>query len=128
LLRKGRFDEIFFVDLPDVHERLEILEIHLVARDRDPEEFDLLQCAEETEKYSGAELEQVVVEALFHAFSDEKRELRDRDLLRVIRDTVPLAITMDDALKELREWARPRTRPATLDRRRIDFFDEFQEG
>ncbi len=128
LLRKGRFDEIFFVDLPDVHERLEILEIHLVARDRDSEEFDLLQCAEETEKYSGAELEQVVVEALFHAFSDGKRELRDRDLLRVIRDTVPLAITMDDALKELREWARPRTRPATMDRRRIDFFDEFQEG
>ncbi|MEE2751361.1 MAG: AAA family ATPase [Myxococcota bacterium] len=128
LLRKGRFDEIFFVDLPDVHERLEILEIHLQARGREPLEIDLLQCAEETEKYSGAELEQVVVEALFHAYSDGSRALKEQDLLRVIRDTVPLAVTMDDRLKELREWARPRARPATLDRRRIDFFDEFQEG
>ncbi len=128
LLRKGRFDEIFFVDLPDVHERLEILEIHLEARGRKALDMDLLQCAEETEKYSGAELEQVVVEALFHAYADGSRELRERDLLRVVRDTVPLAITMDDRLKELREWARPRTRPATMDRRRIDFFDEFQEG
>lgn len=125
LLRKGRFDEIFFVDLPDVHERLEILQIHLSRRDRDSEDFDLLQCAEETEKYSGAELEQVVIEALFDAYADGARELRGRDLLRVIRETVPLAVTMDDQLKELREWAQPRTRPATLDRRRIDFFEDF---
>ena len=121
LLRKGRFDEIFFVDLPDVHERLEILQIHLARRERNSENFDLLQCAEETEKYSGAELEQVVIEALFDAYADGARALRDRDLLRVIRETVPLAITMDDQLKELREWAQPRTRPATLDRRRIGF-------
>ena len=125
LLRKGRFDEIFFVDLPNVHERLEILQIHLETRKRSTENFDLLQCAEETEKYSGAELEQVVVEALFDAYADGARELTDRDLLRVIRETVPLAVTMDDQLKELREWARPRTRPATLDRRRIDFFEDF---
>lgn len=125
LLRKGRFDEIFFVDLPNVHERLEILQIHLATRKRSTENFDLLQCAEETEKYSGAELEQVVVEALFDAYADGARELTDRDLLRVIRETVPLAVTMDDQLKELREWARPRTRPATLDRRRIDFFEDF---
>ena len=128
LLRKGRFDEIFFVDLPDAHERLEILQIHLARRDRSTEEMDLLQCAEETEKYSGAELEQVVIEALFDAYADGARELKDRDLLRVIRETVPLAITMDDALKELREWAKPRTRPATLDRRRIDFFEDFAGG
>ncbi|MCB9760072.1 MAG: AAA family ATPase [Alphaproteobacteria bacterium] len=127
LLRKGRFDEIFFVDLPTVHERLTILEIHLRRRGRDPADFDLYQCAEETEKYSGAELEQVVVEALFNAFAED-RELNHRDLLRVIRDTVPLAITMDDRLKELREWARPRTRPASLDTRRIDYFEDFQEG
>jgi SpoVK/Ycf46/Vps4 family AAA+-type ATPase len=125
LLRKGRFDEIFFVDLPDVHERLEILQIHIQAKNRSAEDMDLLQCAEETEKYSGAELEQVIIEALFDAFADGKRELTDRDLLRVIRETVPLAITMDDHLKDLREWAKPRTRPATLDRRRIDFFEDF---
>ena len=127
LLRKGRFDEIFFVDLPNVHERLQVLEIHIRRRKRDPADFDLFQCAEESEKYSGAELEQVVVEAMFNAFA-EKREINSRDLLRVLRDTVPLAVTMDDRLKELREWARPRTRPASLDRRRIDFFEDFQES
>jgi AAA+ superfamily predicted ATPase len=125
LLRKGRFDEIFFVDLPDVHERLAVLEIHVRGRDRSPERFDMLKCAEESEKYSGAELEQVVVEAMFDAFA-ERREMTDRDLLRVIRESVPLAVTMDDRLKELREWARPRTRPATLNRRRIDFFEDFE--
>lgn len=127
LLRKGRFDEIFFVDLPSVHERLSILEIHLRGRGRDPADYDLYQAAEETEKYSGAELEQVVVEALFNAFA-EGRELTERDLTRVIRDTVPLAVTMDDRLKELREWARPRTRPASVDRRRIDYFSDFREA
>ena len=127
LLRKGRFDEIFFVDLPGVHDRLEILDIHIRRRGRDPETFDLFQCAEETEKYSGAELEQVIVEALFHAYAAD-RELITRDLLRVIRDTVPLAVTMDDRLKELREWARPRTRPASHDRRRIDYFEDFNEA
>ncbi len=128
LLRKGRFDEIFFVDLPDVHERLQILQIHLQARNRYTENMDLLQCAEETEKYSGAELEQVIVEALFDAFADGQRDLTHRDLLHVIRETIPLAITMDEDLKNLREWAKPRTRPATLDRRRIDFFEDFTEG
>lgn len=127
LLRKGRFDEIFFVDLPNVHERFQIFEIHIQRRKRNPSDFDLFQCAEESEKYSGAELEQVVVEAMFNAFA-EKREVNSRDLLRVLRDTVPLAVTMDDRLKELREWARPRTRPASLDRRRIDFFEDFQES
>ncbi len=127
LLRKGRFDEIFFVDLPDVHERLEILQIHLENRNIPDEELDLLQCAEETEKYSGAELEQVVVEAMFESFHDNARPMASRDLINAVRHTVPLAITMDEQLKELREWARPRTRPASLDRRRIDFFDDFLE-
>ncbi len=127
LMRKGRFDEIFFVDLPGVHERLEILDIHIRQRGRNPEDYDLFQCAEETEKYSGAELEQVIVESLFTAYGAE-RELITRDLLRAIRETVPLAVTMDDRLKELREWARPRTRPANWDRRRIDYFEDFNEA
>ena len=74
----------------------------------------------------GAELEQVINEALFNAFA-EGRELSTRDLTRVIRDTVPLAVTMDDRLKELREWAGPRTRPASQDRRRMDYFADFRE-
>jgi len=127
LLRKGRFDEIFFVDLPNVHERLRILEIHLRRRERDPHKFDLISIAEETEKFSGAELEQVVIAALFTAFA-ERRPLHDGDLVDTAREMVPLAITMDDRLKELREWARPRARPATLDRRRIDFFENWAEA
>lgn len=127
LLRKGRFDEIFFVDLPNAHERLEILDIHVRRRGRDPEKFDLLQVAEETEKYSGAELEQLVVAALFNAFSKE-RDLLQEDLSRVARDSIPLAVTMDDRLKELREWARPRARPASVDTRRASFFEDWEAG
>ncbi|NOY26401.1 MAG: AAA family ATPase [Oligoflexia bacterium] len=126
LLRKGRFDEIFFVDLPNVHERLEILEIHLRQRKRDPELFDLTRLAEETEKFSGAELEQLVVGGLFAAFADG-RALDDGDLVDASRDMVPLAVTMDDRLKELREWAHTRARQASTDRRRIDFFEEWEE-
>lgn len=125
LLRKGRFDEIFFVDLPNVHERLEVLEIHLRRRGRDPEQFDLDQLAEETEKCSGAELEQLVVAGMFRAFA-EGREVSSRDLVRVARDTIPLAVTMDDRLKELREWARPRARPASVDTRRVAFFEDWE--
>lgn len=127
LLRKGRFDEVFFVDLPNVHERLEILEIHLRRRGRDPEAFDLPSLAEETEKFSGAELEQLVVAGLFTAFADG-RALDDGDLVDASRDMVPLAITMDDRLKELREWARTRARSASTDRRRIDYFEEWEEA
>ena len=126
LMRKGRFDDIFFVDLPDVHERLQILEIHIRIRDRDPHAFDLTQVAEETDRFSGAELEQVVVSALFQAFSED-RELAFEDLVEAARDTVPLAVTMDDHIKQLREWARPRARRASTDRHRVDFFEHWEE-
>ena len=126
LLRKGRFDEIFFVDLPNVHERLDILEIHLRNRRRDPHDFDLTQVAEETDRFSGAELEQVVVSALYSAFSQD-RAMDNDDLIDAARETIPLAITMDVRLKDLREWARPRARKATMDRKRIDFFKEWEE-
>jgi SpoVK/Ycf46/Vps4 family AAA+-type ATPase len=124
LLRKGRFDEIFFVDLPNVHERLEILDIHLRRKGRDPLNYDLLAVAEETDRWSGAELEQLVISALFYSFSAD-RELAQEDLVRVARETVPLAVTMDDRLKELREWARPRARPASVDTRRASFFEDW---
>ncbi len=124
LLRKGRFDEIFFVDLPNVHERLQVLEIHLRRKGRNPEDYDLLAIAEETERYSGAELEQLIVAALFRGFS-AGREVSQADLVRIARDTIPLAVTMDDRLKELREWARPRARPASVDTRRVAFFQDW---
>jgi hypothetical protein len=125
LLRKGRFDEIFFVDLPNAHERLSVLEIQLRRRGRDPDRFDLTGIVEETERFSGAELEQLVVAALYAAFA-ASRELEQDDLLDAAREMIPLAVTMDDHLKDLREWARPRARPASMDRRRIDFFSEWE--
>lgn len=126
LLRKGRFDEIFFVDLPDMHERLEVLDIHLRRRGRNPQNFDLTLLVEETEMFSGAELEQVIISGLFHAFS-ESRPLDITDLVEASREIVPLAYTMDDQLKDLREWARPRARRATADRRRVDFFLDWED-
>jgi SpoVK/Ycf46/Vps4 family AAA+-type ATPase len=127
LLRKGRFDEIFFVDLPNVHERLQVLEIHLRHRGKKPDQFDLIAVAEETDKFSGAELEQLVISAMFHAFAND-RDLQMDDLLDVARESVPLAVTMDDRLKELREWAYTRARPASTNRTRIGFFEEWGEA
>jgi hypothetical protein len=127
LLRKGRFDEIFFVDLPDPHERLEIMDIHLRARARAPADFDLTLIVEDTERFSGAELEQVVVAALYRAFAGG-RDIATEDLLDSAREIIPLAVTMDEQLKDLRDWARPRARRATAERRRVDFFSDWQEG
>ncbi len=126
LLRKGRFDEIFFVDLPDPHERLEILDIHLRQRNRQPENFDLTVVVEESERYSGAELEQVVVGAMFKSYADG-REVDTDDLIDSVREIVPLAVTMDDQLKDLRDWARSRARRASADRRRANFFVAWDE-
>lgn len=127
LLRKGRFDEIFFIDLPNVHDRAEILGIHLKRRGRNPEQFQLYSIAEVTEKFSGAELEQLIVAGLFHAFSRE-RELTTADLIRQSREAVPLAVTMHEQIKELKEWASDRTRPAAFDSRRVDFFESWEEA
>ncbi|MEM7674949.1 MAG: AAA family ATPase [Myxococcota bacterium] len=122
LLRKGRFDEIFFVDLPNVHERLEVLRIHLAKRQRDPKLFkDLEQLAQRTEHFSGAELEQVVVAALYRAFSDD-RDVTDQDLDLAAQQTVPLYRTYEEKIKALRDWAKRRARPATQDSTVLDLF------
>ncbi len=122
LLRRGRFDEVFFVDLPNPHERMEVLRIHLKKRGRDPDKFAVLKdLAKVTEHFSGAELEQVVVTALYSAFAD-KRELRDEDLRLAAKHMVPLYRTYEERIKALREWARQRARPATLDSSVLDLF------
>ncbi len=122
LLRRGRFDEIFFVDLPNQHERLEILKIHIKKRQRDPDRYPtLLQLAARADHFSGAELEQVVVSALYRAFA-EKRELSDEDLEIALKQTVPLYQTYEEKIKWLRDWARTRARPATLDSTVLDLF------
>ncbi|MBI2843679.1 MAG: AAA family ATPase [Armatimonadetes bacterium] len=111
LLRKGRFDEIFFVDLPDRPEREEIFRIHIAKRGRNPAEFDLVQLAEASEGFSGAEIEEAVSSALFDVF-DKHKDLSTDAILQTISTTVPLSRTMKEEIERLREWAQYRTRPA----------------
>jgi len=113
LLRKGRFDEIFFVDLPASGERKEIFDIHLRRRRRDPAVYDSAELARMAENFSGAEIEQAVVAGLYHAFA-AKVELGQAHLRDAIGETVPLATTMKEEIDRLRSWARPRTRPASV--------------
>lgn len=112
LLRKGRFDEIFFVDLPSEPERADIFAIHLRKRQRDPEQHDLPALAQAADGFSGAEIEEAVISALYDAF-DEERELIQEDLVANIHGTVPLSTTMRERLQELRLWAQTRARMAS---------------
>jgi AAA+ superfamily predicted ATPase len=123
LARKGRFDEIFFFDLPDARDRAEIFSIHLVQRGCDPSAFDTEALAGSTDHYSGSEIEQVVVGALYRAFA-AGRPLEVRDLQVAVSETVPLYRTYEERIKALREWARGRARPAALERRRLDLFEK----
>ncbi len=110
-LRKGRFDETFFVDLPILAERQEIWSIHLDKRNRPPQHFDLRRLAAATEGFTGAEIEQVIIAALYDAF-DEGEEVSMRHLLRNIEKTMPLSQTMRPQVEALRHWARLHARPA----------------
>jgi AAA+ superfamily predicted ATPase len=112
LLRKGRFDEIFFIDLPAAAERQEILRIHVATRKRDPARYDLPGLARTAAGFSGSELEQLVVAALHDAFA-EGGELEQRHLERAVAESRPLSITMREEIGRLREWAATRTRPAS---------------
>ena len=107
LLRKGRFDEVFFIDLPDVAAREKILAVHLQRRKRDPRNFNLPQLSAACESFSGAEIEQWVVAAMFDAFAN-KQELTDEHLLRAATQTKPLAVLMRERITELRDWAKDR--------------------
>jgi SpoVK/Ycf46/Vps4 family AAA+-type ATPase len=127
LLRRGRFDDLFFVDLPTQAERTEIISIHLAKHGRDPLQFDLEQLAIASERLSGAELEQVVTAALYAAFS-ASRDLTDPDLLRAIDETIPIYETYEERIKELRDWSRGRARPASLDAKIVDFFQSAPTG
>ncbi|HVJ87906.1 MAG TPA: AAA family ATPase [Caulifigura sp.] len=123
LLRRGRFDELFFVDLPNFYERKSIFEIHLKRRGWKPEMFDVEALANRTDEYSGAEIEQVVNSAIIESYS-QGRMLTDDDLEQSRDRTVPLSVTMEDQIFALREWARTRCRPATLDSRLAQMMDE----
>jgi AAA+ superfamily predicted ATPase len=112
LLRKGRLDEIFFVDLPSEPERRAIFRIHLQKRGRDPARFDLETLARLSEGFSGAEIEEAVVSGLFDAFS-KSTELNTEILRMSLAETVPLSKTMSEELNRLRTWAQGRARPAS---------------
>lgn len=115
LARKGRFDEIFFVDLPNGEERRAIWEIHLRKRKRHAPDFDLDALVAASEGMSGAEIEQALIDALYDAF-DQGRPLRDGDLLAALGATVPLSRAMAGAIEQLRAWASEHARPATAAR------------
>ena len=107
LLRKGRFDEIFFVDLPNAEEREAILKIHLKLRKQAPEQFELDRLVEATQGFSGSEIEQVVITALYRGLY-LKRPLDTELLLQEIRETVPLSISRREDMQRLQEMARGR--------------------
>ncbi|MEQ8843595.1 MAG: AAA family ATPase [Phycisphaerales bacterium] len=111
LLRKGRFDEIFFVDLPSRVVREQILSIHLTRKRRDPNDFALADLADRSAGFSGAELEEAVREGLYDAFA-EGRELRSEHIARALEKTFPLSRTMRDQIDSLRKWAKVRARLA----------------
>ena len=110
-LRKGRFDEIFFVDLPNLSEREDIFRIHLHKRRKDAVRFDLPQLASATDGFSGAEIEQGLIAAMYEAFA-QHRQLTQLDILAAIKATQPLSRTMTEQVTALREWAQQRARPA----------------
>ena len=112
LLRKGRFDEVFFVDLPGLEVRAKILEIHLRRRRRDLGALDLAAVAAATEGFSGAELEAGVEAALRRAFAEGRRPLATTDLLGAFRESPPLSVVMAERIAEARAWASSRCVPA----------------
>lgn len=111
LLRKGRFDEIFFVDLPGHEARRMIFEIHLRKRGRDPAKFDLVRLADATAGFSGAEIEQGVLGAMHAAFA-ARTEATTESIIEQVRSSPPLSVTMGEQIAWLRSWARDRCVPA----------------
>jgi len=133
LLRKGRFDEIFFVDLPTMKERMDIFRVHIQKRLTDPGvkgKFEVTnQVIEElanlTEGYVGAEVEQVVISALFEAFSED-RSIEFGDFEKAIHHTVPLSITQAEQIHSIREWANVRAVAATPKEDRTEYKSELE--
>lgn len=125
MLRRGRFDELFFVDLPNYHERKQILEIHLRKRSFDPASFDITKLAERSEGYSGAELEQVVLAAMVETYGNADG-ITQAALEKAREETVPLSVTMEEKIFQLREWAKGRCRPATPDSRVLQMLEAEQ--
>lgn len=113
LLRKGRFDEIFFIDLPFFNERKEIFKIHLQKKERDLAQFDIEEMAGMTEGYSGSEIEQIVIAGLYDAF-DNNRDLTQADIIHNIKEIIPISQTMKENIDSIKEWAKIRAKRASI--------------
>jgi len=113
LIRKGRFDELFFVDLPNQSEREQIFAIQLKRRKRNPAEFALDRVAAAARGFSGAEIDAAVQTALYAAYSS-KQPLSTQSLLEALKATVPLSTTRAEDIQALREWARTRAVAASV--------------
>ncbi|HEU17560.1 MAG TPA: AAA family ATPase, partial [Methanolinea sp.] len=135
LLRKGRFDEIFFLDLPGYDERREIFSVHLKKRKCLPEEFDLDRLAIASEGYVGAEIEQTVIDAMYRAFNQEMRKITTGDILSALNAQVPLSVSQREVVANLRAWlsegravsaSAEETRRDDTSQIRLDPIDEVQ--
>jgi AAA+ superfamily predicted ATPase len=123
LARRGRFDEVFFVDLPAPSERAQILAVHLRRGGREPAKYPVAELTRELEHWSGAEIEQMVSGGLFRAFAD-RSELTADHLRAAARELVPLATLYEEKIEALRAWGRARARRASADRRTLDLFGD----
>jgi SpoVK/Ycf46/Vps4 family AAA+-type ATPase len=110
IVRKGRFDEIFFVDLPSAENRRDIWQIHLSKRNLDPAAFNLDALVKETDGFSGSEIEQAIVAAMYTAHA-QGQQVSEDDLLAEIKQTRPLSVIMAERIEEVRDWAAKRTVP-----------------
>lgn len=113
LLRKGRFDEVFWIDTPNDRERPQVLAAALKQYGRDPEAIDLAALVPVTQGYSGAEIAALVPDAMYRAFADGERAISTDDLVEAAKGVIPLATTAKEKLDQLREWAKNRARPAS---------------
>ena len=115
LLRKGRFDEIFFVDLPNKDERKKIFSIHLKKKNQDPNKFALESISKKSEGFNGAEIEECIKEAMFVAYVQNPSTpiLQTKHIVDAIEATVPLSKTMHEQITNLRDWASTRAKSAT---------------
>ena len=112
LLRKGRFDDVFYVDLPTQQERADIFSIGLRENGRDPKAFNVSQLAVAADQLSGAEIKEAIMDGMFTAFGEGK-EVTDTHIVNAISATMPLARTMKEKIDHVRAWAKDHARPAT---------------
>ncbi len=113
LIRKGRFDDIFFVDLPDSEERKEIWEIHLKQRNFDVSEFNINDLVNKSEGFTGAEIEAAIISSMYEGFSDNQRRITTVDIIKELKESIPIYVTMRENIEALREWASKRARNAS---------------